>query len=101
MGLAPWGPALGLLLLFFGLLWVAYTYGRFVQANYERRHVGRQMERLMGDLSRLNAAVTALADAITKLIAAQGASDQAGIDAAQTQVEGLTAQVTAATPPAP
>jgi len=98
----PWPATLGLLLLFFGLLWVAYTYGRFVQATFDRRLDRRQRERFtMGDVSKLTASITALTDAVTKLIAAQGASDQAAIDTAQASVDALTAQVTAATPPAP
>lgn len=60
-----------------------------------------RQERIMGDVSKLNAIdaqLTADVDALIAAIASIGASDQAAIDAATASLQALDQKVVAATP---
>ena len=67
----------------------------------QNRTIIENQEKIMGDVSKLTAAVTKLSTDVDALLAAQGASDQAAIDAQTTAVTAVDAKVVAATPAPP
>ena len=73
--------------------------------NYQRvlreiELIWKTQEKIMADVSKLNAAVTTLGAHVDALIASQGPSNQAAVDSSTTAVQAVDAKVVAATPAA-
>jgi outer membrane murein-binding lipoprotein Lpp len=64
------------------------------------KQISERLERLMADVSKLNAAVATLNTHVDALITTTGGNDQPAVDQATAAVQAVDAKVVAATPAA-
>ncbi len=84
------------------IFFLAMTYPQFIEKLEALFlvHLHKDLEKIMSDLSRLNAAVAKLTTDVDTFLASQ-TNDQPAIDAATTVVETADAKIVAATPAPP